>query len=200
MKKIILTLALVAVAATSAMAQFSVGAGYLNTLATYTTSNSTSKTTFNGFYAGIDASYDLGSGVAVVPGVYYGYLTSSDNFLGIASGKTTDHYIAVPVNFKYGYELTSGLTAFAYAGPQFNFCVASNTETTVLGSTSTTDNFGKNSSLNRFDIAASAGLGVEIANMVRIQGGYTYGFLNQYNSSDITLKNSGWHIGAAFMF
>src|SRR5574344_2112714 len=101
MKKIILTLALVAVAATSAMAQFSVGAGYLNTLATYTTSNSTSKTTFNGFYAGIDASYDLGSGVAVVPGVYYGYLTSSDNFLLISTIQPTPRSTVFPFTSHY---------------------------------------------------------------------------------------------------
>ena len=72
MKKVLMTLALVAVAATSAFAQLSVGAGYLsNTQKLSVTSGSTTTTnatTSNGFYAGADYTLDLGQGLGVVAG------------------------------------------------------------------------------------------------------------------------------------
>ncbi len=214
MKKIILTLALVAAAATSAMAQFSVGAGYLNqtTTSKYTSGSSTSKSDIasQGFYVGADAAYNLGYGVSVVPGIYYGYLTngSESNVAGLASikGSTKSHYIAVPVNFKYGIGLGDMLNAFVYAGPQFELGLSSKTTTTgtVIGQSGSTtvDNYGDDSTLNRFNISLGAGIGVDVAEMVRINFGYHYGLLNMYNGSDSNYKvnNSYWSVGAAFLF
>lgn len=215
MKKIILTLALVAAAATSAMAQFSVGAGYLNqtTTSKYTSGSSTSKTSVasDGFYVGADAAYNLGYGVSVVPGIYYGYLTNknADSFSSLASYDVTtkNHYIAVPVNFKYGIGLGDMLNAFVYAGPQFEFGLSSKTTSTgtVAGQSSSTtvDNYGDNSNLNRFNISLGAGIGVDVAEMVRVNFGYHYGLLNMYkgdNSSNYKINNSYWSVGAAFLF
>jgi hypothetical protein len=215
MKKIILTLALVAAAATSAMAQFSVGAGYLNqnVKSTYTSgsSTSTSNTGAQGFYVGADAAYNLGYGVSVVPGIYYGYLgnDSASSVAGLvgAEGSTKSHYIAVPVNFKYGIGLGDLLNVFAYAGPQFELGVSSKTTYTavVLGqsASSTVDNYsGDDSHLNRFNISLGAGIGVDVAEMVRVNFGYHYGLLNMYKGSDSNYKinNSYWSVGAAFLF
>ncbi len=214
MKRIILTLALVAAAATSAMAQFSVGAGYLNqTAKTTTTVSSTSSSnsvTSQGFYLGADAAYSLGYGLSVVPGIWYGYLTNNNanGVAGIAStsAKTNSHYIAVPVNVKYGIGLGEMLNAFVYAGPQFELGIASKTTTTVgaLGtsSSSTLDNYGDNGSLNRFNISLGAGVGVDVAEMIRVNFGYHYGLLNMYkgSSDNVKVNNSYWSVGAAFLF
>jgi len=212
MKRIILTLALVAAAATSAMAQFSVGAGYLNqtakTTTTVSSSSSSSSVTSQGFYVGADAAYTLGYGLAVVPGIYYGYLTNSNASSAVvasASARTNSHYIAVPVNVKYGVGLGEMLNAFVYAGPQFELGIASKTTTTVnaLGtSSSTLDNYGDNGSLNRFNISLGAGIGVDVAEMIRVNFGYHYGLLNMYKGSSDNVKthNSYWSVGAAFLF
>ena len=212
MKKIILTLALVAAAATSAMAQFSVGAGYLNQTAT---SNDKSSVASQGFYVGADAAYNLGYGISVVPGIYYGYLTNDNpasvNVFGhtVASGdvNTKSHYIAVPVNFKYGIGLGEMLNAFVYAGPQFELGLSSKTTSTgtLIGqsSSSTFDHYGDNADRNRFNISLGAGIGVDLAEMVRVNFGYHYGLLNMYkgdNSSDYKINNSYWSVGAAFLF
>ena len=214
MKKIILTLALVAAAATSAMAQFSVGAGYLNQNAKSTYTSGSNTTTGNtgsqGFYVGADAAYNLGYGVSVVPGIYYGYLgnDSASSVAGLvgAAGSTKSHYIAIPVNFKYGIGLGEMLNVFVYAGPQFELGVSSKTTYTasVLGqsTSSTVDNYSNDGNLNRFNISLGAGVGVDVADLIRVNFGYHYGLLNMYKGSDSNYKinNSYWGVGAALLF
>lgn len=207
MKKIILSVVLAAVAATSAMAQFSVGAGYLNQTLKTTVSDNTTNAAFQGVYVGADASYYLGLGFSVVPGIYYGYLSSDENLgfsLASVSSSTKNHYIAVPVNFKYGIKPLDVLGVFAYAGPQFSLGISSKTTTTgtVLGASgsSVLDNYGDDGHLNRFNISAGVGLGVELFDVVRVEFGYNYGFLNLSNLDNVTSKASSWHVGAAFLF
>lgn len=207
MKKIILSVVLAAVAATSAMAQFSVGAGYLNQTLKTTVSDNTTNAAFQGAYVGADASYYLGLGFSVVPGIYYGYLSSDENLgfsLASVSSSTKNHYIAVPVNFKYGIKPLDVLGVFAYAGPQFSLGISSKTTTTgtVLGASgsSVLDNYGDDGHLNRFNISAGVGLGVELFDVVRVEFGYNYGFLNLSNLDNVTSKASSWHVGAAFLF
>lgn len=201
MKKVILTIALVAAAATSAMAQFSVGAGYLSQNSKYTYSSSSTNSTASGFYAGADADYNLGAGVSVVPGIYYGYLSSDASVLGVANSTTKNHFIAVPVNFKYSIAPIEMLKVFAYAGPQFEFGVSSKTTNSVVGVSTTVDNYGDDGNLNRFNISLGLGLGVDISDMIRINGGYSWGLLNMLKDSDnASIKTSFWHIGAAFLF
>lgn len=207
MKKIILSIALATVVATSAMAQFSVGAGYLNQTLKTTVSSTTTNAAFQGAYVGADASYYLGLGFSVVPGIYYGYISSDENLgLSIAnvSSSTKNHYIAVPVNFKYGIKPLEGLGVFAYAGPQFSLGISSKTTTTgtVLGASgsSVLDNYGDDGSLNRLNISAGVGLGVEIFNVVCLEFGYNYGFLNLSKVDNVISKASTWHVGAAFLF
>lgn len=207
MKKIILSIALATVAATSAMAQFSVGAGYLNQTLKTTVSSTTTNAAFQGVYVGADASYYLGLGFSVVPGIYYGYLSSDENLgfsLASVSSSTKNHYIAVPVNFKYGIKPLDVLGVFAYAGPQFSLGISSKTTTTgtVLGASgsSVLDNYGDDGSLNRFNLSAGVGLGVEFFDVVRVEFGYNYGFLNLNKTDNVTSKASSWHVGAAFLF
>lgn len=202
MKKIILTLVLVAAAATSAMAQFSIGAGYLSQNSKYAYSSSSTNTVSNGFYAGADADYNLGMGFSVVPGIYYGYLTSDASYFGVANSSTKSHYIAVPVNFKYSIAPVEMLKVFAYAGPQFELGVSSKTTASALGVNTSLDNYGDDGKLNRFNLSLGVGLGVDISDIVRIKGGYSWGLLNMLKDADdnASIKTSFWHIGAAFLF
>jgi len=197
MKKIFITIALIAAAATSAMAQISVGAGYLsNDLKNGSTTNN-----FNGFYAGANVSYGLGSGFAVAPGLYYGYLTSDGSIAaGLLETKTNNHYLAIPVNFTYSLPVADVLDVFAYAGPWFNIGLASKTKGTLLGTSTEVDNYGDNGSLNRFDVALGCGLGVEVADLVRVNFGYSWGLLDLDKADNSTTKSQGWHVGLAILF
>lgn len=200
MKRLIISIALVAVAATSAMAQVSVGAGYLSTTTKTTISDKNTSATSDGFYVGADAAYNLGAGFSVIPGLYYGYAFSKDSFYGVADAETKSHYLSVPVNFKYGLPVLDVLNVFAYAGPQFNFGLASKTTATALGVSSEVNNYGDDSNLSRFDIALGVGLGFDVADMIRINFGYNWGLLDLNKSDNIKMHNNNWHVGVAFLF
>ncbi len=209
MKKIILILALVAATATTAMAQSTIGASFLNNVATTTVSSSSSTTTSEGFQVGFDYIYGLDAkGFSVVPGVHYGYLTNSNatSIGGVAglSGKVQEHYLSIPVNFKYTVSPSKSFDLFAFAGPQFNFGIISKTitTTTILGqsSTTTTDNYGDNSDYSRFDVAVGLGAGADISDMLRVSFSYNIGLLDRNSNDNITLKNNYWQVGAAFLF
>ena len=201
MKKIILTFALIAAAATGAMAQIEVGAGYLNQTSKYSWSSSSTDATSSGFYAGAGVDYELGTGLSVVPGIYYGYVSSESSLL-LANSTTKNHYVAVPVNFKYSIAPVDMLKVFAYAGPRFELGVSSKSTASALGASTTLDNYGDNGSLKRFNISLGAGLGVDVSELVRVSGGYSLGLLNMLKDGDdnTSIKTSYWHIGASLLF
>lgn len=202
MKKILLTLALAGIMSGSAMAQISVGAGYLNQTTSTTTSVGTSKGTSDGFYAGADFSCHIVAGLSVDPGVYYGFLTSKEDVLGIgvATSNTQSHYLYIPVNIKYGVHVLDFLDVFAFAGPRFNVGLASTTTWNVLDVEHKTDNYGEDSNMQRFDLALGAGIGVDLFQTVRIKFGYDWGLLDLNKTDAVTMNNSGWYVGAAFLF
>ena len=132
-----MTLALVAVAATSAFAQISVGAGYLaNTQKSSYTSGSTTTTTptaLKGAYLNADYTFDLGQGLGLVAGLKGSFLTytHTTTILGV-SGTTNlkELYLGVPVLCNYSYVLSNDLKLFAYAGPTFNIGLSSKSKFT----------------------------------------------------------------------
>ena len=199
MKKVILTLVAVALAVGSAFAQIGVGAGYLGLNTKTAIGNNTNEGNASGFYLGGDYTYDLGSGFAVMPGVYYSMTTSKGDILGAVNTRTDNHSISVPVHFAYGVDLGYGLKVFPFAGPQINFGIASTT-TTGVGNTSTKFDNYSDGDINRFNIAAAAGVGIDIFETVRIKFAYNWGLLDLHQSDDVKLTNTNWQIGAAFLF
>ena len=179
MKKLILSLAIAAIAAGSAMAQVSVGAGYLNqTSKSSLSESSSSKGSSDGFYVGAAFSCPIIAGLSVDPGVYYGFLTSSTdvNIAGfeLANGKTQSHYLMIPIDLRYSFHALDFLDVFALAGPRFNVGLASTTTVSALGDAveQKVDNYGENSSLQRFDFGLGVGIGFDLFQMVRIKVGY----------------------------
>ena len=116
MKKIILTLALAAVAALSANAQqIGVNVGY-------TTKNFTD--VFNaeaGLFVGANYNIELVNGIAVAPGVEFAML----NWKKDDNNYQKENYIAVPVMFNYGIEIVDGIKIAPYLGPTFSFGISS---------------------------------------------------------------------------
>lgn len=207
MKKLILSLAIAAIAAGSAMAQVSVGAGYLNqTSKSSLSESSSSKGSSDGFYVGAAFSCPIIAGLSVDPGVYYGFLTSSTdvNIAGfeLANGKTQSHYLMIPIDLRYSFHALDFLDVFALAGPRFNVGLASTTTVSALGDAveQKIDNYGENSSLQRFDFGLGVGIGFDLFQMVRIKVGYDWGLLDVNKTDAVTTNNSMLHAGVAFLF
>ena len=207
MKKLILSLAIAAIAAGSAMAQVSVGAGYLNQTSKSSLSESSiSKGSSDGFYVGAAFSCPIIAGLSVDPGVYYGFLTSSTdvNIAGfeLANGKTQSHYLMIPIDLRYSFHALDFLDVFALAGPRFNVGLASTTTVSALGDAveQKVDNYGENSSLQRFDFGLGVGIGFDLFQMVRIKVGYDWGLLDVNKTDAVTPNNSMLHAGVAFLF
>ena len=209
MKKVLMTLALVAVAATSAFAQISVGAGYLaNTQKSSYTSGSTTTTTAtpqNGAYLGADYTFDLGQGLGVVAGLKGAFLTNTKTttILGVSgTTKTNELYLAVPVQCLYTYALSNDLKLFAFAGPSLSFGLSSKSTFTnnVTDDVTVTDNYGDNSDYGKFNVLLGAGVGVDVMNTVRIKAGYDIGLLNRSSADNTKVGDAQWYVGVAYLF
>ncbi len=206
MKKVILTLAIVAAAATSAFAQdLSIGAGYLNSTTT-TVASGSSAFGMNGFYGGVGAQKDLNDLLGISTGLYYSYLTgtSSASVLGglvSGSNKMSEHYINVPVQLNLGFDLAKGVKLFAFAGPTVNVGLISKSVATASvaghGGSSSIDNYADNSNYGRFDVMLGGGAGIKVANF-KIFGGYNYGMLDRNKASDVTVHRSEIVVGVSF--
>lgn len=207
MKKIFLTLALVAVAATSAFAQVGIGAGYANNAQKL---GSGDPSTSNGFYVEGFYNIPVAGGFSIAPGVRYTFLGKTNEagatILGInlgASSKTTEHYVGIPVMAQYAIDLGSA-KIFAFAGPTFNMGLASSTVISanaggIGGETKPSDNYGDNSNYLRTNVFVGGGLGVQVGSF-QIKGAYDYGVLNRLDSDNTTLKDSQFRVGVAYLF
>lgn len=217
MKKIVtlLSAALMLLAGTSAFAQMSVGAGYVNStdIVKIAKLSNDSKTTTtgtagNGFYAGISYTAPLAAGFSFTPGVYYEFLTANEvasaSVLNI-SGRETEHYINIPLTFSYGTDLSSDFRLFVYAGPTASVGLASTTKVSadVVGikvEGGTVNNYD-NESYGRFDIMLGGGIGCEFHDNFRFTVGYDFGMLNRYTgSADYSQHRNRLTAGIAFLF
>lgn len=204
-----MTLALVAVAATSAFAQISVGAGYLSNTqkASYTAGNTTTTTTTpsNGAYIGADYTLDLGQGLGVVAGLKGAFLTNTKtaSLLGVTgTTKTNELYLAVPVLANYTYALSNDLKLFAFAGPSIAFGLSSKSTFTnnVTDDVTVTDNYGDDSDYGKFNLFLGAGVGVDVMNVIRIKAGYDIGLLNRSSADNTKINDAQWYVGVAYLF
>lgn len=197
MKKVFAIAAALMMLATAANAQ-SFGAGYVQS-----TANSVAS---NGFYAGFGYSAEIMPGLNLNPGLYYEFLTNSNGVGGSwvsVSGKTTEHYVNVPLHLSYGINFAPTFKVFAYGGPTANVGIASNTVTTVStvvgGGSNNHDNY-KDSNYGRFDIMLGVGAGIEVMKKFRLTVGYDWGMLDRDNSDNHVYKRNRLMAGAAFIF
>ena len=197
MKKIILTLALAAVAAIGAHAQIGVGVGY-------TQKNFTD--VFNaeaGLFVGANYNIELVNGIAVAPGVEFAMLNWKED----DNNYQKENYIAVPVMFNYGIEIVDGIKIAPYLGPTFSFGISSkgrNSLSTIasaiLGGSSEGSLYGENSNYTQFDILVGGGVAIEVMDMIRAFVGYNQGLLDRWNNDNATVKTSGVNFGVAYLF
>ena len=223
MKRII-TLVSAVLLTFSAFAQINIGAGYLQSTATYQAKDGAdvNSTKSNGFYAGLGYEITLMQGLSVIPGIYYSYLYSDDagstaiGTVANASLKTNlkEQYLNIPVTVNFGYNLTRDVRLFAFGGPTASIGLSSvshyDSSVTVIGINITdsgdTDNYSGTednpATYGRFDILMGAGAGADIMGKFRVTFGYDWGLLNRNvdsNSTAIRHRNQ-LKAGVAFLF
>ena len=206
MKKLI-TVAAALIVSISAFAQFQVGAGWLGSQWTY--GNGSESNLANGFYAGAAYDIEVISNVFMTPGVEFRMLSAVESYPYLGEGRMSQMGVAVPVDFKYVFPITSSIKVYPVLNVTFNVGI-SNTFTLgdakydyyagklTAGNISVTD-LGQ---LNRFDIAAGVGAGVDLFEKLRIKGGYNWGAinLNKDGDADNSRFRNYFYVGAAFLF
>lgn len=213
MKKIIISIAALAIAAGTAFAQVNIGAGYSGTSLNHSEADNV---WYNGFNVSVGYNLPLGLGFEFCPSVAYNYLTHSENMsAGIGSASVTsknrlnEHYLDIPLMFNYGYEISDNARIFVFAGPTGSFGLYANATTKVEASAGNTsgktdkksvDLWGDDSNYKRCDIKIGGGVGIDICKNWRIQVGYDYGLINRTKTENMSLHTHSIKAGLAYMF
>ena len=195
MKKIILTIALAAVAAVCANAQIGVNVGYTSKNFTNVMNNEA------GLFAGANYNIPLVNGLAVAPGIQFAML----NYKKDENNYQKENYLAVPVMFNFGIEVADGFKLVPYLGPTFSYGLSSVVKGggTLFGVTLTTGDVDMydGTDYNKLDIQIGGGVALDVMDMVRAFVGYNQGLLNRNNDADgSVIKTSGLNFGVAYLF
>lgn len=207
MKKILISLVALSLVTFSVNAQlkFSASVGYADKTAISKVESGNTVTTessdMGGFYLGGIASYELMPNVAINGGLQFTLNTESDSedsFLGEITTKSTAMSLEIPVRASYLLDLgVVGL--FAYAGPVFELGLVNKSSFTIGDNTTTSNYYGEDASLNRFDILFGGGLGLAYGQLY-LKCGYDYGLLNLSKVDGIKLHNAGLKAGLGVTF
>ncbi|MBO4444270.1 MAG: PorT family protein [Bacteroidaceae bacterium] len=202
MKKILSLVAAVVLCATGAMAQVSVGVGYMQP------NHISTDNTLNGFYAGVDYNINLSGDLSVAPGVFYsrsfGTRAGGTSLFNINGSATyTEDYVGVPLNFNYGLDLARDLRISVFAGPTFAYGLTSTAkyDASVAGiSGSTTRDLYANENYKKMEVLVGGGFAFDYAHRFRVALGYNVGMMDRDATDNGTFKRNYLHMGFAFLF
>lgn len=213
---------------TNAFAQFSAGAGWLNSTEKAVDNNGNSeKSNLNGFYAGAQYKLPIVGGLSVAPGLYVSMLFGKEAgsqgiVIGTVSGqaKYSELAINVPVNFAYTIEI-GDFNVFAYLGPIFQYGLMSksvgNANVNIPGLINlgtgeiTTNNYtgaitdkegntySDDPSRNAFNVYVGGGAGIQTGNFQVILG-YDHSITNVTKETNVKLGRSQIKIGVGYAF
>ena len=191
MKKMFLTLALVAVAATSAMAQIGAGLGYQSK--TWSDGDKTGDVNVAGIYVGATYNYALTDALSVAPGLVLNYLSGDES--GV---KISEMNLGLPILVNYAIPVAEGFTLLPFAGPTISFGLSNKYD---FGGGLSIDGYAKDGlALNRFDVLVGGGVALDVMEVIRVSVGYNKGLLNRDKDADPAVTTSGLHFGVAYLF
>ncbi len=198
MKKVLAIVALVAAmfVAGNVQAQSTIYAGY----APESFVSGSTSTNYQGFFAGFTQNFGLSKGIGVAAGAQFRMNTKSESntILGVTTTtKNSQFLVDVPILFNYGIGVNRDITITPFVGPMVSLALAGNTKVSVGSSTSTSDWYGDNSRMNRFNLYAVFGADVKF-NQFNLFGGYRLGLLDLNSSDSVTLKTNGLFVGLGF--
>ena len=198
MKKVLAIVAFVAAMfiAGNVQAQSTIYAGY----APESFVSGSTSTNYQGFFAGFTQNFGLSKGIGVAAGAQFRMNTKSESntILGVTTTtKNSQFLVDVPILFNYGIGINRDITITPFVGPMVSLALAGNTKVSVGSSTSTSDWYGDNSRLSRFNLYAVFGADVKF-NQFNLFGGYRLGLLDLNSSDNVTLKTNGLFVGLGY--
>ncbi len=198
MKKVLAIVALVAAmfVAGKVQAQNMIYAGYAPE--SFVSGNSSSN--YQGFFAGFTKNFGLAKGIGVAAGAQFRMNTKSESttVLGVTTTTKNNQFLVdVPILFNYGIGINRDITITPFVGPMVSLALAGNTKVSIGSSTNTSDWYGDNSRLNRFNLYAVFGADLKFSQF-NLFGGYRLGLLDLNSSDNITMKTNGFFVGLGF--
>lgn len=187
----------------SAQAEWNVGFGYANTsFRGADCSNFLSSTLLHGFYAGVSHEFYFSAlaGLTFEPGVYYFYQSAQNKDWSEVLGGPKfirEHYLSVPANIKYSFELTPSLMASLYSGPVLNVGVAGNLYQDNVFPTNT-GTTGPNRGLIRVNAQWDFGVAVTLASAIQLRVSYALGLSRLVREQNV--YNNSFTAGIGFLF
>lgn len=202
MKKILILLLSLSLAATTSFAQIRVG---LQAGAVYSSikakSGSISLTSSKfGPTAGIIVDVPITENLVFQPAINYvqkGSKSSEEDY----NSKISVNYIEVPLNILYRTSSEGGF--FVGLGPVISPAISGKSTITIMGETETEKiKFGSGEEeLKRLEFSGNVLAGYEFSNGLFVSAGYNQGFTNLVNDGDdVTFKNSFFSLKLGFKF
>ena len=202
MKKIIIILlaaALLGAAPANAQQNWSAGVGYSATTFNGTDcSQFLAKHPLKGFYAGVSHEFYFSAlaGLTFEPGLYFHY-QSGRNDTEMKPKYIKMHYLSLPLDVKYSFELSPSMMASIFTGPVLNVGVAGNlyNKNTFVTTKDLSDSMHP---LTRVSLQWNFGIAATIAQAVQIRIGYALGVSRLIPEQEV--HNNTFTVGAGFLF
>ena len=202
MKKILVLLCLAALLggqAAYAQSEWNAGMGYASTkFSGVDCSPFLNSRTLTGFYAGISHEFYFSAlaGLTFEPGLYFNYMSgrnsndSKPKFIKM-------HYLSLPLDVKYTFELSPSLMASFFARPVLNVGVAGNlyNKNTFVTTKDLSDLMHP---LSRVNLQWNVGAAATIATAVQLRVSYAMGISRLVPEQEI--HNNTFSVGVGFLF
>ena len=181
-------------------AQIGLQAGYSNEKQTMSFSSLNVSNTLNGFHVGPVAEMTVQGPVSLQYGLLFNRLTDKEKD---SESTTTETLMSLdlPVRVAVSFPIQTGLDAFVFGGPNFNFGLSFKDKT---GSTTTDmykldqNNDGKKD-ISRFDVQLGAGAGIKY-NAIVLRFSYDWGLIDRLTIDPGKFKANDMKISLAYMF
>ncbi len=181
-KKITLVALAAVLSISFASAQIGIQAGY-----SMSKVNDKDADAISGFHVGPTYNMTIQGPISLQYGLLYNFVTSEI----LPKTTYTSHSLDIPVRVAATFPLTSGFSAFGFAGPNFNLGLADNIDNTNL--------FEQDKDRSRFNLQLGLGAGLQYNN-IGVKFGYDFGLLDMHKSDIIDYKNNGLKVGLFFNF
>ncbi len=183
-----------------ASAQIGIQAGYSYEKQTISFSSLSISNTLNGFHVGPVYEMTVQSPVSLQYGLLFNRLTGKDKNSETSTTETLMS-LDLPVRVAVSFPIQTGLNAFVFGGPNFNYGLSYKDKT---GSVTTDmykmdeNNDGKKD-ISRFDVQLGVGAGLKY-NAITLRFSYDWGLLDRYTIDPGKFKANDMKISLAYMF
>lgn len=160
----------------------------------------------DGAFAGANYYYSLDNvldGLAILPGASFSFLAG--RYVPLTSIKVREVALNIPVMASYSYEIKPDFRIVGTTGPMLQLGLLHKAKDTYGTSY---DLYNKNNPMghyrNRFNLYWGIAAAMEVSDMIRVEVGYDFGFLNLYGQTadghDGKLRRNVLHIGVGYLF